>query len=169
MFGVFNIRQFAKMAASAGFGAAAMFFLVNGSVAEDAAFETLYSQFYEKDNKYAQVIASSEQEFMAMDIEATLKGLDEDFVMFSITKEGPQETVRGIEATRSALGMTFGPGDWLGANVYKWGLTDNTLVQIESDHYRKQDGSLEVIKSLVVVEFRDGKRWREWRFKPENM
>ena len=62
----------------------------------------------------------------------------------------------------------FGSGTWRGANVYKWGLTDNTLVQIEEDFYRTEDGGTRAVKSLVVVEYRDGKRWREWRFKPQD-
>jgi len=44
----------------------------------------------------------------------------------------------------------------------------NTLVQIEEDFYRTEDGGTRAVKSLVVVEYRDGKRWREWRFKPQD-
>jgi hypothetical protein len=77
--------------------------------------------------------------------------------------------VRGIERVREALGGTFDAGTWLGANVYKWGLTDNTLVQIEEDFFSTEDGGRRSIKTLVVFEHRDGKRWREWRFKPKDM
>lgn len=44
----------------------------------------------------------------------------------------------------------------------------NTLVQIEEDFYRTEYGGTRSVRSPVVVEYRDGKRWREWRFKPQD-
>ena len=135
---------------------------------EEGSFEKLYGQFYEHDNPYAEVIARAEENFENLDVEGAMLSLDDDFTMYDITNEGAEETVRGIEQVRSALSGVFGSGTWLGANVYKWGLTDNTLVQIEEDFYRTEDGGSRSVKSLVVVEYRDGKRWREWRFKPQD-
>ena len=132
-----------------------------------AGFEHAQSRFYEEDNPYAEIIAKSEASFQAMDIEGALQGLDEDFTMYEITAEGAEERVKGIANVREAVGSVFGTGKWLGANVYKWGLTDNTLVQIEEDFFETEDGGRRSIKTLVVFEHRDGKRWREWRFKPE--
>ena len=133
---------------------------------EGEEFEKLYGQFYEHDNPYAEVIARSEEHFENMEVEGAVLSLDDDFTMYEINDEGAEEMVRGIEQVRAALSGVFGSGTWLGANVYKWGLTDNTLVQIEEDFYRMEDGGTRSVKSLVVVEYRDGKRWREWRFKP---
>ena len=133
---------------------------------EEDGYEKLYGQFYEHDNPYAEVIARSEEHFENMNVEGAILSLDDDFTMYEITNDGAEEMVRGIEQVRSALSGVFGSGTWLGANVYKWGLTDNTLVQIEEDFYRAEDGGTRAVKSLVVVEYRDGKRWREWRFKP---
>ena len=135
----------------------------------DDGFETLSSRFYENDNRYAQINEESSDSFTDLDVEGAVARLDDDFVMYAITDEGAEERVRGKDAVRASLGQTFGRGNWLGADVYKWGLTDNTLVQIEDDHYTAEDGSVEVITTLVVIEYRDGKRWREWRFKPKDM
>ena len=133
---------------------------------EEESYEKLYGDFYEHDNPYAQVIARSEEHFENMNVEGAILSLDGDFTMYEITDEGAEEMVRGIEQVRAALSGVFGSGTWLGANVYKWGLTDNTLVQIEEDFYSTEDGGTRSVKSLVVVEYRDGRRWREWRFKP---
>ena len=131
-------------------------------------FEKLYGQFYEHDNPYAEIISRSEENFEELNVEGAILSLDDDFTMYEITEGGAEERVRGIEQVREALSGVFGSGTWRGANVYKWGLTDNTLVQIEEDFYRTEDGGTRAVKSLVVVEYRDGKRWREWRFKPQD-
>ncbi|MDE0129515.1 MAG: hypothetical protein OXQ86_08110 [Gammaproteobacteria bacterium] len=150
-------------------GATALVALVSESTSnEGEEFEKLYGQFYEHDNAYAEVIARSEEHFENMNVEGAILSLDDDFTMYEINDEGAEEMVRGIEQVRAALSGVFGSGTWLGANVYKWGLTDNTLVQIEEDFYRTEDGGTRSVKSLVVVEYRDGRRWREWRFKPED-
>jgi len=138
----------------------------DGAGTDEEGYEKLYGQFYEHDNPYAEVIARSEEHFENMNVEGAILSLDDDFTMYEINDEGAEEMVRGIEQVRAALGGVFGSGTWLGANVYKWGLTDNTLVQIEEDFYTTEDGGTRSVKSLVVVEYRDGKRWREWRFKP---
>lgn len=134
----------------------------------DTGFERGFSKFYEADNRYAAVIAQSEEHFSNMNIEGAIESLDEDFTMYEITDEGPEARVQGIAQVREAVGGVFGSGKWLGANVYKWGLTDNTLVQIEEDFFATEEGGRRSIKTLVVFEHRDGKRWREWRFKPED-
>ncbi len=135
---------------------------------DEDGFEKLYGQFYEHDNPYAEIISRSEENFEELNVEGAILSLDDDFTMYEITEEGAEERVRGIEQVREALSGVFGSGTWRGANVYKWGLTDNTLVQIEEDFYRTEDGGTRAVKSLVVVEYRDGKRWREWRFKPQD-
>jgi hypothetical protein len=138
-------------------------------VITDDGFERAKSRFYEEDNRYAAVINESEEFFNNRDIEGAILSLDDDFTMYEVTEAGVEERVRGIERVREALGGTFDAGTWLGANVYKWGLTDNTLVQIEEDFFSTEDGGRRSIKTLVVFEHRDGKRWREWRFKPKDM
>ncbi len=143
-------------------------FASEGTGNDEDGFEKLYGQFYEHDNPYAEIISRSEENFEELNVEGAILSLDDDFTMYEITEEGAEERVRGIEQVREALSGVFGSGTWRGANVYKWGLTDNTLVQIEEDFYRTEDGGTRAVKSLVVVEYRDGKRWREWRFKPQD-
>ena len=155
------------LTAAAAFAAYAADEMKPGITVNDQGFERGMSMFFEPDNPYAEVIARSEAAFNQMDIEGALQGLDEDFVMYEITEEGAEERVRGIDNVRQAVGGVFATGKWLGANVYKWGLTDNTLVQIEEDFFETEDGGKRSIKTLVVFEHRDGKRWREWRFKPQ--
>ena len=137
-----------------------------GDHISDDGFERGFSKFYERDNLYVTVIEESEEFFNDRNIEGAILSLDDDFTMYEVTGEGAEERVRGIDAVRKAVGMSFGTGKWLGANVYKWGLTDNTLVQIEEDFFSTDDGGQRSVKTLVVFEHRDGKRWREWRFKP---
>ncbi len=140
----------------------------NGASTDEHEFEVAYSRFFEADNPYAEVIAQSEEYFENRNIEGAILSLDDDFTMYEVTEEGVEERIRGIEQVRQAVGGVFGAGKWLGANVYKWGLTDNTLVQIEEDFFTTDDGGTRSVKTLVVFEHRDGKRWREWRFKPQN-
>ena len=137
-----------------------------GMTMSEDGFERGFSQFYETDNRYVEVIETSEEFFNDRNIEGAIISLDDDFTMYEVTEEGAELRVRGIEQVRKAVGMSFGTGKWLGANVYKWGLTDNTLVQIEEDFFTTEDGGKRAVKTLVVFEHRDGKRWREWRFKP---
>ncbi|MCY3988785.1 MAG: hypothetical protein OXF94_09390 [Gammaproteobacteria bacterium] len=134
----------------------------------EETYERLYGRFYEHDNPYAEVIARSEANFDSADVESSIPNLDDDFTLYEITDQGAEEVVRGVEQVRAAFSGLLGSGTRVGANVYKWGLTDNTLVQIEEDFYRTEDGGTRAVKSLVVVEHRDGKRWREWRFKPQD-
>ncbi|MCY3604233.1 MAG: hypothetical protein OXH45_00575 [Gammaproteobacteria bacterium] len=159
------MRTTTKLAASLA-GVTLLAAFVSESVGNEEEYEKLYGQFYEHDNPYAEVIARSEEHFENMNVEGAILSLDDDFTMYEINDEGAEEMVRGIKQVRAALSGVFGSGTWLGANVYKWGLTDNTLVQIEEDFYRTEDGGTRSVKSLVVVEYRDGRRWREWRFKP---
>lgn len=150
-------------------GAAVLAAFVSESIGSaQEAYEKLYGEFYEHGNPYAEIIARSEENFDSLDVESSIISLDDDFTLYEITDEGAEEIVRGIEQVRAAFSGLLGSGTWIGANVYKWGLTDNTLVQIEEDFYRTEDGGARSVKSLVVVEHRDGKRWREWRFKPQD-
>ena len=148
-------------------GAALMYVMGPATLSASVLYGTFYSQFYEKDNPHVALINATETKFLAIDVEGAMEGLHENFAMYEVTPEGAEERVRGLEATRKALTMSFGTAKWLGASVYKWGLTDNTLVQIEEDHFESEGEEVRVVKTLVVFEFKDGKRWREWRFKPQ--
>ena len=134
---------------------------------EETNIEMVYGDFYDDSNRYHAVIQESEKHFNARNLEGALAGLDDDFTMYRVAEDGPMEMVRGIEATRKAIAPFMAEGalesSWTGSKVYKWGLSDNILVQVEEDTY-VTDGEPNTIRTLVVFEHRDGKRWREWRF-----
>ena len=104
---------------------------------------------------------------MRREVEGSIANLDEDYVLFDIKDEGAVERVRGVEAVRAALGMMFQSDVWIDSEVTRLVLVDNTLVQIEHDTFKTDDGQ-KTVSTLVVFEHRDGKRWREWRFIPSD-
>jgi len=117
-------------------------------------------------NRYETVIRKSEEAFMRRDLEGSIENLDEDYVLYDIKDEGPVPRMRGKENVRKILGQFFASDtSWVDSEVDKWGLLDNILVQVEYDSFESEDG-VQVIPTLVVFEHRDGKRWREWRFRP---
>jgi limonene-1,2-epoxide hydrolase len=144
-------------------GVAALLLLVagwaSGAASGDAEF------FANSGSRYAPIIQSSEAAFMQRDVEGAIENLDPDYVLFDIKDEGAVERVRGTAKVRSALGMMFASDVWIDSEVTRLALVDNTLVQIEHDTFKVDDGT-KTVSTLVVFEHRDGKRWREWRFVP---
>jgi len=130
-----------------------------GAATGDAEF------FANSGSRYAPIIQASEAAFMQREVEGSIENLDEDYVLFDIRDEGAVERVRGIEAVRAALGMMFESDVWIDSEVTRLSLVDNTLVQIEHDTFKTDDGQ-KTVSTLVVFEHRNGKRWREWRFIP---
>ena len=122
----------------------------------------------ETEKRYERIIQESQDAFMNKDVEGSIADLDEDFRYFEIGEEGPKETIRGRDNVRQALTMMFSTDRWLGAEVERWGLMDNIMVQVEKDTFRTDDGGTVTVPTLVVFEHRNGKRWREWRFRPED-
>ena len=119
------------------------------------------------EKQYEAIIQKSQDAFMNKDVEGAIADLDEDFRYFEISEEGPKEAIRGKENVREALTMMFATDRWLGAEVDRWGLIDNIMVQVEKDTYKTENGGTITVPTLVVFEHRNGKRWREWRFRPE--
>jgi len=144
-------------------GIAAFLLLVagwaSGAVGTDAEF------FANSGSRYAPIIQSSEQAFMNREVEGSIANLDEDYVLYDIKEEGAVERLRGVEVVRKALGMMFQSDVWIESEVTRLALVDNTLVQIEHDTFKTEDGP-KTVSTLVVFEHRNGKRWREWRFIP---
>lgn len=117
-------------------------------------------------NPYEAVIESSERAFMLRDLEGSIAALDDDYVLYDVTEQGAVPRMQGKENVRRILGGFFADSEaWLDSEVDKWGLIDNLLVQVEYDTYQTDAGPRRV-PTLVVFEHRDGKRWREWRFRP---
>ena len=132
----------------------------SGAASGDAEF------FANSGSRYAPIIQSSEAAFMQRDVEGAIENLDPDYVLLDIKDEGAVERVRGIETVRSALGMMFESDVWIDSEVTRLALVDNTLVQIEHDTFKTDDGT-KTVSTLVVFEHRNGKRWREWKFYPD--
>jgi len=130
--------------------------------------ESAQPEMTQTEQEYEAIIQRSQDAFMAKDVEGAIADLDEDFRYFEIGEEGPKEAIRGKDNVREALTMMFATDRWLGAEVDRWGLMDNIMVQVEKDTYKTEDGGTITVPTLVVFEHRNGKRWREWRFRPED-
>jgi ketosteroid isomerase-like protein len=118
---------------------------------------------------YQKMIDESEAAFMARDVEAAAASLADDFSWYRVTGDGPQEMVRGREATRERLRLFFASPMWTdrSSEVHRLGMVGNTLVQVEIDTLNMEGGPVRQT-SLHVYEFRDGRRWREFVFYPED-
>jgi hypothetical protein len=111
-------------------------------------------------------IEASEKAFMAKDIDTLANDLAEDFTWYKIDADGPQQMVSGRDATLELLNVFFTEdGGWTGADVHRLGYLGNLFVQVEVDRFETPEGS-KTIRSLNIYEMKDGKRWREWKFYP---
>lgn len=117
--------------------------------------------------RYQQLIDDSELAFTKRDADASAASLTDDFSWYSFNDAGPQEMVRGKEATRERLKSFFASPLWTDNNsqVHRLGMVDNVLVQVEIDNLNMGKG-MQAKTSLHVYEFKDGKRFRETVFYP---
>jgi hypothetical protein len=78
--------------------------------------------------------------------------------------------VRGREATAERLKTFFASPVWTTSDseVHRLGMVGNTLVQVEIDTLNMGQGPVRQT-SLHIYEFRDGKRWREFAFYPQDL
>ena len=106
--------------------------------------------------------------FLRKDMEATRAHMTEDFATYELHHEdGPKLLVKGREESIAAMQSFFEGGFgslWQGADVDRVGSIGDTMVQIEHDHYNFDDGP-RTISTFVVIQYKDGKRWREWRLR----
>ncbi|MBT5565166.1 MAG: nuclear transport factor 2 family protein [Rhodospirillaceae bacterium] len=113
---------------------------------------------------------ASSAAFERKDMEATRSHLAEDFATYELHGPGsPKLLVKGREETIKVMN-TFFAGDfgssWDGAEVEKLGSIGNTMVQIEYDRYNMESGQI-TIPTFVIIQYKDNKRWREWRLRPD--
>ena len=113
---------------------------------------------------------ASSAAFERKDMEATRSHLAEDFATYELHgPESPKLLVKGREETIKVMN-TFFAGDfgssWDGAEVEKLGSIGNTMVQIEYDRYNMESGQI-TIPTFVIIQYKDNKRWREWRLRPD--
>jgi ketosteroid isomerase-like protein len=114
------------------------------------------------------MIEKGEADFLARDAAKLADAITEDFTWYRVGPDGPLLAVQGREATVRMLSQFFtvdAPGGFE-SQVYRLGMVGNILVQVEVDRYESAtEGKVEKT-SLELYEFRDGRRFREWRFTP---
>jgi ketosteroid isomerase-like protein len=110
------------------------------------------------------LISPGENAFMNRDAAGAAASVAEDFSWWMVGEDGPKQVVAGREATMKLISRFFGATNF-DSKVYRLGLVGNILVQVEVDTLQTERGPVEKT-SLELYEFRDGKRWREWRFAP---
>ena len=113
---------------------------------------------------------ASSAAFERKDMEATRSHMAEDFATYELHgPESPKLLVKGRDKTIEVMN-TFFAGDfgssWDGAEGEKLGSIGNTMVQIEYDRYNLEGGQI-TIPTFVIIQYKDNKRWREWRLRPD--
>ena len=120
--------------------------------------------------QFVRSMEASSAAFRAKDMEGTRAHMAEDFATFELHGENaPKLLVKGREETIAVMN-TFFAGDfgsrWQGAEVERLGSIGNAMVQIEHDRYKYEDG-IRTISTFVIIQYKNGKRWREWRLRPD--
>lgn len=115
-------------------------------------------------------VDASAAAFIRKDMDATRSHLHEDFATYELHgADAPKLLVKGrdetVEVMKTFFSGAFG-SSWQGADVEKLGSIGNAMVQIEHDRYTTDDG-LRTISTFVIIQYKDGKRWREWRLVPD--
>ncbi|MGI9344215.1 MAG: nuclear transport factor 2 family protein [Gammaproteobacteria bacterium] len=111
------------------------------------------------------LVEAAEVAFMERDADGIRQHLDADFTWYQVNEEGAKETVKGREETIQLLSTFFDGDAWTESEVHRLGMLGNILVQVEVDTFVR-DGEPVELETLSVYEFRDGRRWREWKFYP---
>ncbi len=114
------------------------------------------------------MIEQGEAAFLARDAQALGPTLADDYSWWVVTDKGPNMAIQGRDATVKLLDGFFSNAQWLDSKVYRLGMVGNMLVQVEVDTLGTPQAPV-VKTSLEIYEFRDGKRWREWRFTPQEI
>ena len=111
------------------------------------------------------LIEKAEVAFIDQDAAAVGPYLAEDYAWYQVNDEGPKLMIQGRDQTVALLEGFFGNNDWSDSDVQRLGMLDNILVQVEIDHFGEGE-TRRTIRSLNIYEFKDGLRWREWKFYP---
>ena len=114
------------------------------------------------------MIEKGESDFLARDPKRLGDSVTEDFVWYRVAPDGPKVAVQGRENMVKMLEQFFTTDAPAGfeSKVYRLGMVGNILIQVEVDKYdSKTEGKVEKT-SLELYEFRDGRRFREWRLTP---
>jgi len=116
--------------------------------------------------EFLATIEKAEDAFNRKDPAAMGPYLADDYSWWQVTPTGAREAVRGREATMKLLESFYKSDVWVSSEFERLGMVGNILVQVEEDVV--MEGGKPVTKvTLNLYEFRDGKRWREWKFFPQ--
>lgn len=139
------------------------------------AADTVKSQVVQDTSRYSVIkpdvlamIEKGEADFLARDADKLADSVTEDFIWYRVAPDGPKVAVQGREDMVKMLRQFFTADAPAGfqSRVYRLGMVGNILIQVEIDKYdSKTEGKVEKT-SLELYEFRDGRRFREWRFTP---
>jgi len=119
---------------------------------------------------FAASMEASSAAFLAKDMEATREYLTDDFATYVLHGEdAPKLLVKGRDETIAVMNSFFATDfgtRWEGADVERVGSIGTALVQVEHDRYKYDDGT-RTISTLVIIQYKNGKRWKEWRLVPD--
>jgi len=130
-----------------------------------AAAAAVQTSYREVPQDFLAVIEAAEQVFEARNAEAIAPYLAEDYSWLQVTPDGAKEMIRGREATVALLKQFYAGDTWIDSDFERLGMVGNILVQVEEDLVREGGKPVKKV-TLNIYEFRDGKRWREWKFYP---
>ncbi len=117
---------------------------------------------------YDTLINTTQAAFARKDADVAVEAFEEDGVFYRVTDEGIEELVSGKENLHKSLKMVFASeNNYLESKAIRLGLIQNVLVMYHEDTYQTSEG-LEIVPRVVVIEHRNGKRWREWEFNPKD-
>jgi hypothetical protein len=111
------------------------------------------------------LIEKAETAFVEQDAASVGPYLAEDYAWYQVNEAGAQLMIQGRDKTVALLEGFFGNNDWTDSDVQRLGMLDKILIQVEIDHFGAGE-TARTIRSLNIYEFRDGLRWREWKFYP---
>ena len=116
------------------------------------------------------VIERSFLAHMARDTDASIAELSPtDYSWNKIGAEGAVKMAAGLDKTYElAKEMYEGSffDNYLGLELTPIAIIDNLGIQYEVEQFRNEDGSVYVLRNLVIYEIKDDKLWRLWSFTP---
>lgn len=111
------------------------------------------------------IIEAAEGAFNDKNAEAIAPYLAEDYSWYQVTPAGAKEAIRGRDATVALLKKFYQADTWVESDFERLGMVGNILVQVEEDTVLEGGKPVKKV-TLNLYEFKDGKRWREWKFFP---
>ncbi|MSQ87578.1 MAG: nuclear transport factor 2 family protein [Alphaproteobacteria bacterium] len=114
------------------------------------------------------MIEKGEADFLAKDPARLGDSITEDFTWYRVMPDGPKLAVQGRENTVKMLAQFFTNDAPSGfeSKVYRLGMVGNILIQVEVDKYESKTEGMVEKTSVELYEFRNGRRFREWRLTP---